>query len=54
MACCKCDELYRSEDEGGIMWNDPDVGIEWPKVDGVLLSDKDTKHHLLMDAKMEL
>ena len=26
--CYKCDEIYHPEDEGGIMWNDPDVGIE--------------------------
>lgn len=28
--CYKCDELYHLEDEGGIMWNDSEVGIEWP------------------------
>ena len=26
----KCDELYHPEDEGGIMWNDLELGIEWP------------------------
>lgn len=25
--CYKCDELYHPEDEGGIMWNDPEVEI---------------------------
>ena len=28
----KCDELYHPEDEGGIMWNDPAIGIDWPDV----------------------
>ncbi|KAI5916689.1 dTDP-4-dehydrorhamnose 3,5-epimerase [Thauera sp. 2A1] len=26
----KCTELYYPEDEGGVVWNDPDVGINWP------------------------
>ena len=45
--CYKCDELYHPEDEGGIMWNDPQVGIEWP-IDGeVILSEKDKMHPYL-------
>ena len=40
----KCDELYPPEDEGGIMWNDPAIGIIWPDVGDVILSDKDRKH----------
>ena len=28
----KCDELYHPEDEGGLLWNDPGLGIEWPEV----------------------
>ena len=51
--CYKCNELYHPEDEGGIMWNDPDIGIEWPSVGEVLLSEKDKKHLLLRDAKIE-
>ena len=50
--CYKCDELYHPEDEGGIMWNDPDVGIEWPKVEEALLSEKDKKHPSLKDSKV--
>jgi len=26
----KCDEFYHPEDEGGIMWDDPSIGIKWP------------------------
>ena len=47
--CYKCDEIYHPEDEGGIMWNDPDIGIEWPFTDNIQLSEKDTKHPLLKD-----
>ena len=49
----KCDELYHPEDEGGVMWNDPDVGIEWPDCGEILLSEKDKKHPSLKDAKIE-
>ena len=50
--CYKCDELYYPDDEGGIMWNDPDVGISWPDVGGVLLSEKDKKHPGLKESKV--
>jgi len=36
----KCSDYYDPEDEGCLIWNDPDVGIEWPLVNP-LLSDKD-------------
>lgn len=36
----KCTALYDREDEVGIVWNDPDIGIEWPVRDPVL-NDKD-------------
>ncbi len=49
----KCDELYHPEDEGGIMWNDPEIGIVWPDCGEVLLSEKDKKHPSLKDAKIE-
>ena len=48
----KCDELYHPEDEGGIMWNDPDVGIVWPYEGEPSLSEKDKKHPLLRDSKI--
>lgn len=50
--CYKCDDVYHPNDEGGLMWNDPALGIEWPALEGddsfdaskVKLSDKDQKH----------
>lgn len=50
--CYKCDELYHPEDEGGIMWNDPGIGIEWPDVGEILLSEKDKKHPSLEESKV--
>lgn len=41
----KCDDVYHPNDEGGIMWNDPDIGVEWPFEGEPLLSEKD-KHHV--------
>lgn len=37
----KCDDLYHPEDEGGLIYNDPSVNIQWPFTDEVLLSEKD-------------
>ena len=47
----KCTRLYDPTDEGGIMWNDPDVNIEWPISENmeILLSEKDKKNILLKD-----
>ena len=41
----KCTDFYHLEDEGGIMWNDPSIGINWPKLDvPYMFSEKDTKY----------
>lgn len=32
--CYKCDDFYHPNDEGGIAWNDPEIGIRWPKLEG--------------------
>ncbi len=41
--CYKVTDFYHSNDEWGVRWNDPDIGIDWPLIDGVptLLSEKD-------------
>lgn len=41
--CYKCTDFYHPNDEGGLLWNDPDIGITWPIPEGVepILSDKD-------------
>jgi dTDP-4-dehydrorhamnose 3,5-epimerase len=39
----KCTDFYHPEFESGILWNDPEIGIEWPlqEIGEILLSDKD-------------
>lgn len=32
--CYKCDDFYHANDEGGLAWNDPAIGIQWPEVVG--------------------
>lgn len=32
--CYKCDDFYHANDEGGLAWNDPKIGIVWPKLEG--------------------
>ena len=32
----KCTSLYMPEDDAGVLWNDPDIGIEWPIYDPIL------------------
>ena len=49
----KCDEYYAPESEGAVIWNDPDLNIDWkiPHED-VRLSEKDKKHPRLNDLKL--
>lgn len=37
----KVDSPYAPENEGGLLWSDPDIGIEWPLATSPLLSEKD-------------
>ena len=33
--CYLCDDFYHPNDEGGLAWNDPEIGIVWPRLKGV-------------------
>ena len=47
----KCTELYNPADEHCVLWNDPQIGIEWPLCDmDPILSAKDAVGRLLVDA----
>jgi dTDP-4-dehydrorhamnose 3,5-epimerase len=39
----KCTNFYAPQYDAGVLWNDPDIGIEWPLdgIDNILLSEKD-------------
>lgn len=43
--CYKCTDFYHPGDEGGLMWNDADIKVDWPLQEGVelILSERDTK-----------
>ena len=53
----KCDDVWHPNDEGGVLWNDPEIGIDWPALEGdeefdpgkVVLSEKDKVHPRLSD-----
>ena len=32
--CYKCTDFYHPNDEGGLAWNDPAIGIQWPEISG--------------------
>lgn len=47
----KCTRFYDASDEGGLMWNDPEIGVQWPVPEGaeLILSEKDQHHRPLKD-----
>lgn len=51
----KCDDIYNHEAEGGLKFDDPDVGIEWPmgdlKKEDLITSEKDAKWPSLQELK---
>lgn len=50
--CYKCTDFYHPEDEGGVIWNDADIGVEWPISEGMELniSEKDKLHPNFKDS----
>jgi len=41
----KCSDYYHPEDENGIIWNDPEINIDWPieGIEKIIMSEKDRK-----------
>lgn len=51
--CYKCTDFYHPGDEGGIRWDDPEIAVKWPLLEGVpvLLSEKDKKQPFFRELK---
>ena len=50
----KCTDFYNGPDEGGIIWNDSDIGIEWPLDESeIVLSERDKAWKGLKDTKTD-
>ncbi|MBR0081795.1 MAG: dTDP-4-dehydrorhamnose 3,5-epimerase [Clostridia bacterium] len=47
--CYKCDDFYHPNDEGGLAWNDPIIGVAWPGVTGVYPGSADASGYTLAD-----
>ena len=47
--CYKCTDFYHPNDEGGIAWNDPTIGIEWPEVVGEYKGNASAEGYTLND-----
>lgn len=53
--CYKCSDFYHPGDEGGLMYNDAEIGVEWPIPAGteLIFSERDTKWASFSDYKRE-
>ena len=47
--CYKCTDFYRPGDEGGLAWNDPDIGISWPHLTGTYQGTPSAQGYALVD-----
>lgn len=47
--CYKCDDFYHPNDEDGLAWNDPEIGIEWPELTGEYNGTADSSGYHLED-----
>ena len=47
--CYKCTDFYHPGDEGGLAWNDPEIGIDWPGITGTYPGSADASGYTLSD-----
>jgi len=52
--CYKCDDFYHPNDEGGIAWNDPNLGIVWPGLKGEYIGSSCADGYYLDNCKLTL
>lgn len=50
--CYKCTDFYHPGDEGGLAWNDPEIGIKWPKLVGTYSGTADSTGYQLVDGTL--
>lgn len=47
--CYKCTDFYHPGDEGGLAWNDPAIGIQWPELTGTYQGTPSAEGYALAD-----
>lgn len=47
--CYKCTDFYHPGDEGGMAWNDPEIGIQWPQVKGSYQGSASAEGYVMVD-----
>ena len=47
--CYKCDDFYHANDEGGLAWNDPAIGVQWPEITGTYCGSASAEGYSLSD-----
>ena len=52
--CYKCDNFYHPNDEGGIAWNDPAIGVQWPGVEGAYQGSASAEGYFLDGTPLKL
>jgi len=50
--CYKCDDFWHPNDEGGLAWNDPAIGIKWPELVGDYKGNADSEGYALEDGTL--
>ncbi|HCC08188.1 MAG TPA: dTDP-4-dehydrorhamnose 3,5-epimerase [Clostridiales bacterium] len=52
----KCTDFYYKDEQGGILWNDHDIGIDWPVkgINEIILNERDQSWSLLRECRVEL
>lgn len=50
--CYKCDDFWHPNDEGGLAWNDPAIGIKWPELVGEYKGNADSEGYTLEDGTL--
>ena len=47
--CYKCDDFWHPDDESGVAWNDPTIGIKWPEIQGEYTGDATSTGYTMGD-----